>query len=67
MQRPRGRFLVLNLIKTHLREERSFRAVRLAREHLVGGSGLAKRQHIAYARGQFTGVDQGRNLFEAPG
>ena len=39
--------------------------VRLACEHFVGEAGRRKRQHIAHARGQFAGFDQGRNLFEA--
>jgi hypothetical protein len=41
--------------------------VRLACEHFVGDAGGGKRQHIADARGQFAGLDQGRNVFEAPG
>jgi hypothetical protein len=33
----------------------------------MGDSSGRKRQHIAYARGQFAGLDQRRDLFEAPG
>src|ERR1700741_1366909 len=41
--------------------------MRLAREHFVGCSGLGKRQHIADACGQFTGLDERPELFEALG
>ena len=36
-------------------------------QHFVRDSGVGQRQHIAHARGQLAGFDQGGNLLEAPG
>jgi hypothetical protein len=67
IQRPRGRSLWSTSSRAVDAKNYLPALVRLACQHLVGGSGLGKRQDIADPLSEFAGLDEGRKLFEAPG